>query len=72
MASLIGTGSSEVITGTRFGGETMAVATNERVLAFEKDNTDQIPNPAGTRQKENPVLKISKSFDCYVTVKRRP
>ena len=35
---------TEVITGTRFGGETMAVATNERVLAFEKDNTDQIPN----------------------------
>ena len=39
---------TEVITGTRFGGETMAVATNERVLAFEKDNTDQIPNLVAT------------------------
>lgn len=39
---------TEVITGTRFGGETMAVATNERVLAFEKDNADQIPNFVAT------------------------
>ena len=39
---------TEVITGTRFGGETMAVATSERLLAFEKDNTDQIPNLVAT------------------------